>query len=113
MSLRARAWCFTINNPVDNDLRALAAIESKYIIYGTEVGEDGTPHLQGFVSFHNAKSMSACRRCLGNRAHVEKKRGTFAEASDYCKKDGIFIERGIHPKFGPCNWNGYVGCYYA
>lgn len=94
MSIRARAWCFTINNPTADEITMLESIEAAYIVYGMEVGEEGTPHVQGFIFWRNAKTLTAARRALGGRAHCEKKRGTFKEASDYCKKDGVFEERG-------------------
>lgn len=90
----ARAWCFTINNPTDEDLLAVSSVVCRYIIYGNEVGEEGTPHLQGYVEFEKVIRMNACKKSLGDRAHIEPRRGTREQARDYCMKDGNFVERG-------------------
>ena len=91
---RARAWCFTINNYTIEEINACDEIECNYIIYGDEIGDTGTPHLQGYIEFENAKTLTSVRKSLGGRAHVEQRRGTPAQASDYCKKQGVFFERG-------------------
>ena len=90
---RARAWCFTINNPTSP---TLPEIDCRYLVYGRETGESGTPHLQGLIVFKNAKKFSQLKKQLPT-AHLEVKRGTFKEASDYCKKDGDFTEIGELP----------------
>lgn len=69
-------------------------LECKYIIYGKEVGESGTPHLQGFVSFVNEKSLKQVIAMLPG-CHVEKAIAPDA-AIEYCKKDGDFTERGTY-----------------
>lgn len=91
---RSRNWVFTINNFTEDEIIACDTIECKYIIYGEEIGKTGTPHLQGYVELENAKTLTAVRKLLGGRAHIEQRRGTPKEASDYCKKDGTFFERG-------------------
>lgn len=91
---RARAWCFTINNYTDDEVIACDEIECTYIVYGDEIGTEGTPHLQGYVEFKDAKSLASVKKLLGGRCHLEKRRGTPLEASNYCKEDGRFFERG-------------------
>lgn len=95
--VRARAWCFTINNYEDVHISKLRELDCKYIVYGAEnCPETGTPHLQGYVYFQNPRDFNAVRRLLGG--HVEAARGRPKEARDYCIKDGEFEERGELPQ---------------
>ena len=59
----------------------------KYIVFGKEVGENGTPHLQGYIEFASKKTMKGLKK-LNDRAHWEVKYDDSnpKEASDYCKK---------------------------
>jgi len=68
----------------------------KYFVIGFEVGEQGTSHLQGFLHFSNPKTLDTLRKYLKNN-HIEQVKGTFKQATDYCKKDGDFIEWGDAP----------------
>lgn len=95
---RNRSWCFTCNNYTQEDLVAIESLKYSYLVVGREVGESGTPHLQGFIQLQEAKTLSALRKLLGSRFHLEIRRGTFQQAIDYCKKDGQFVEDGIAPK---------------
>lgn len=96
--VRARAWCFTVNNySVDDekDLQAKSlALQRTYFVCGRETGSNGTPHLQGYVEFKNQVSLSTLKKKLHANAHFEKRMGTSKQASDYCKKDGNFVEFG-------------------
>ncbi|AUM61960.1 Rep [uncultured virus] len=93
---RARAWCFTINNWTEAEKALCDTIECNYIVYGHEVGEEGTPHLQGYIELKDAKSRNAIKKLLGDRGHFEARKGTPKGASDYCKKsDPNFVERGM------------------
>lgn len=94
---KARGYCFTINNPSDQDHEALEKIECRYMVIGKEVGENGTPHIQGYVLFKSPRSFEAVKKLM-LRAHIEVQRGTSKQAADYCKKDGNFVERGEPPK---------------
>lgn len=95
-SKRSRGWCFTLNNP-DNDKDNYDALEAaQYFVIGKEVGKEGTPHHQGYVYFKTLKSFKQVKQ-LVPRAHWEAQKGSFEEASDYCKKDGDFIEEGSAP----------------
>lgn len=98
---RSRGWCFTINNPTgwdDADIEKLAEA-AQYVCRGKEVGEEQTPHYQGYCYFKNKKSFLQIKTLLP-RAHIEKQRGTFDEAIDYCQKDGDWKEWGDRPS-GP------------
>jgi len=97
MSNRNRDWCFTINNYTEEDIASLSELVCKYIVYGKEVGESGTPHLQGYVSFKDQKTLSACKKLVSYRAHAEARLGTQEQAAQYCKKAGDFLERGVLP----------------
>lgn len=98
---RARAWCFTFNNYTDDDYKRVCNMECKYLVVGKEVGEKKTKHLQGYVEFENAKAMTAVKKLIGNSVHLETRRGTPVEASDYCKKDDKdFFEKGEISKQG-------------
>lgn len=102
-----RAFTYTHNNYPDTQLQD--NLECKYIIYGKEVGESGTPHLQGFVFFEHPIRLSAAIKKLPG-CHVEVAIAPEA-AIEYCKKDGNFTERGIPPmsqkRKGECNAERY------
>lgn len=91
---RSRGWCFTLNNYTDDEFNHLQTIPCQYIIYGQEVGNSGTPHLQGYVHYKNQVSAGHVRATIGNRAHIEIRHGTLEQAITYCKKEGSYIERG-------------------
>jgi len=94
---RAKNWCFTLNNYTADQEAAIAATvesgEAEYVVVGREVGESGTPHLQGFIVFQKRKRLSQVRDLLANNAHLEVARLP-KEAAEYCKKDGDFKEYG-------------------
>lgn len=96
-------WCFTVNNWTSDEhsyLRQLAWEQCvKYMIFGKEVGEQGTPHLQCFVQFHSNKRWSWVRTWLPARAaRLQAANGTPWENREYCRKDGDFEEYGITPR---------------
>jgi hypothetical protein len=95
---RAKNWCFTINNHSGDDERRLnnGHDDMQYVIYGREIGDNGTPHLQGFVMFNRRLRMSQVKEYVGQRSHVEVARRV-AESIAYCKKDGDFEEIGTMP----------------
>lgn len=91
---RYRRWCFTINHPTEDDVKAVDDIECRYIVCGVEVGENGTEHLQGYVEFERAVRLNTVRTELGGRAHLEQAHGTAEQNRAYCTKDGRAMERG-------------------
>jgi len=95
---RSRGWCFTINNYNEDDENVVYdwAWDSKYICVGREVGEQLTPHLQGFIYYNNARTFNQMKQ-KHESAHWEQMEGTPKQAADYCKKDGDFFEWGTPP----------------
>lgn len=100
---RAKHWCFTLNNYTEADanfiLNEFARGEKgvSYVCFGREVGETGTPHLQGFISFGVKRGLSHVRTCFTGNPHLEVARGSPAQAIAYCEKDGEFVELGDRP----------------
>jgi len=93
---RSRGWCFTLNNYTVLQEEELLQIPCQYIVIGREVGASGTPHLQGFIYFSDAKTLKRMKK-YNTAMHLEKMRGTTDQAADYCIKDGAFQERGERP----------------
>lgn len=99
---RYHGWCFTINNYTDDDICLLHCpdllVEASYIIFGYEIGESGTPHLQGYIHFRPAVQLKHVKNYLAT-AHLEPAK--FIDKSiEYCKKDGYFTEIGEAPHQG-------------
>ncbi len=93
-------WCFTLNNYTDTEWKRLENILdiASYAILGKEVGDSGTPHIQGYVVLKKRYYLTGVRKILG-RAHWEPKvkKSTYKQCIVYCKKDGDFTELGIAP----------------
>lgn len=94
----SKNWCFTLNNYSDEDITRLSnlvASEPKvlYIIFGKEVGDSGTPHLQGFLSLQQRMRLGPLKRIVSPRAHLKTARNVFASIQ-YCKKDNDWVEFG-------------------
>lgn len=94
---RAKHWCFTLNNYTQDDIDRIDKNSSffDYLVYGREVGESGTPHLQGFVSFPSRVRLNYCVEKVG-QAHFTVARNV-DNSIQYCKKDGDFFEYGERP----------------
>lgn len=91
--MSARNWCYTLNNPTDEEIELVDKIVCRYHIYGYEIGENETPHLQGYIEFDKVVRLSGMKKLIA-RAHFEQRRGTREQAREYCMKDGTFFEFG-------------------
>lgn len=91
--MSGRNWCFTLNNYTLDEQLHLETIECRYIVFGLEVGVEGTEHIQGYIEFDSVKRLAGLKKMIP-RAHFEPRRGAREAARDYCKKDGEWIERG-------------------
>lgn len=74
---KVRKWCFTLNNWTKKEYEAIKNTEKvKYMIIGKEVGKEGTPHLQGYVRFNNARYLKAIKKLDGwKRCHLDPAKG--------------------------------------
>lgn len=62
---------------------------------GKEIGEKGTPHLQGFFQFKNAITFNSLKKKLTHitqRFHIEKMKGNIKQNIEYCEKDGNYVK---------------------
>lgn len=89
---RAKNWCFTINNPV-TECAGWVSVDMTYLLCGKEVGENGTPHIQGYVQMKQRKTLNQMRQYFP-RAHLEVARGTPSQNIEYCSKQQSFHEHG-------------------
>jgi len=103
-SKKYRDWCFTWNNWTQANYDAVLDYPSDYLVIGKEVGDSGTPHLQGYFYCKSARYFSAIQKKLRG-AHLKPRypKSTPEKAATYCKKDGDFFERGTCPEQGKRN----------
>ncbi len=94
----AKRWCFTLNNYTEEDknrVKEFFNIETcVFAIVGLEIGQNGTPHLQGFIHLRNRKTFQSVKNMIPG-AHIELAKGTDEQNEKYCKKDNdILLEIG-------------------
>jgi len=82
----AKHWIFTKNNP-ERPFPTLETIgrDCSYLVYQLEVGANGTPHLQGFVSFAS-KIRAHPLSLLLPHTWFKPARGTPQQCYEYCSK---------------------------
>jgi len=116
--LRKRAYVFINNNyGIDDDDieqtlgNMIEDNQTQYVGCGKEVGDgtfkfgvqvkEGTPHLQGYIYFHNKKSFKQVVKYLedhfNKHCHVEIAKGSFVQNLAYTSKDKNFFEAGDRP----------------
>lgn len=87
MSKKHRAYVFTLNNYTPEEVEEIKAWLCYYLSFGKEVGEvEHTRHLQGYVYFENAKTLSTLKKKYSSRANWIPAEATPKRASDYTKK---------------------------
>jgi len=95
-----RAWTFVVNNynpEQEKHIQLNVSEEARYIVYGREKAPDtGTPHLQGYVYFKNARTHRSVRSIIPS-SWMEPSNASASKNAEYCKKDGDFFEAGEMP----------------
>jgi len=59
----------------------------RYVVFQLETGDNGTPHIQGYMEFTVSLRFNAVKNHIGGNPHLEKRRGTRVEARAYCMKE--------------------------
>lgn len=100
-------WCFTVNGSDDEQCawyRAMAQTpvepedqaQIKYIVMQCELAS--SQHIQGFVQFTLKQRLAGAKRLLCSHIqcpHLEPRKGTPVEASDYCIKDDGHVDHPV------------------
>ena len=89
-------WCFTLNNYTDDEYSSIMLLfrdKAKLYIIGDEIGECGTPHLQGYVEFKS--KLRPLSLFDFKRIHWEKCKGSREDNINYCSKQNVIACFGI------------------
>jgi len=101
--MKSRSWAYTINNYTQEHIgRVIEMIQSAvYGIAGFEVGKKtGTPHIQGYVHWKDAKSFSQMMKFV-HFSYVKPASREAQVNAVYCKKESkILCEMGVMPRQG-------------
>jgi hypothetical protein len=82
----AKNYVFTVNN-YDSLIYPDEWPLMTYCIYQEEIGESGTPHLQGYVSFSEKRTLVTVSQLPGlERARLATAKGSAAQNKTYCTK---------------------------
>jgi len=82
----SKAFCFTWNNYDDDSIESLRRYDKiSYCIVGKEIGESGTPHLQGYFELKCQVKFTTLK-ILFPKIHFELRKGSQQTAIDYCEK---------------------------
>lgn len=87
-------WCFTLNNYSKEEYSSIVSIfdsKAKLYIIGDEVGDSGTPHLQGYVEFKT--KIRPLNLFDFKRIHWEKSKGSKDENIAYCSKQTVLASK--------------------
>ncbi len=101
VNVRTRRWCFVINNYTEDELNKIDDVvrvighDVRYLVVGVEVGQEGTPHLQGYLETNKTQRRAAIVKIEGlERAWVHAADGNKEKNFTYCTKDGNWREFG-------------------
>jgi len=105
---RLSRFVFTLNNYTPEEEQVIqllgTTLKMKWLIYGREVGEQGTPHLQGAAVIGRQLAWKTIKNSFPPRTHLEEMKGTPRESFTYCtKEDKNYYQFGDEPKPGKRN----------
>ncbi len=92
----SRRWCFTLNNPLDDQKEELFNVPVDKVLYAVwqleRAPTTGTEHIQGYVILKRNQKLSFIKNLISNSVHAEIARGTAEENTTYCTKEEGRIE---------------------
>lgn len=99
--MQAKRWCFTINNPTEEDRELLLGTPSdgpqanfdavQYMVFQEErAPTTGTLHWQGFLILKDKKRLTWLKRNINPRANWSIARGNNEQCRDYCRKEETY-----------------------
>lgn len=89
MTDKRPTWGFTLNNWTPADKKLIEDWDKKYLCVGEEIcPTTGTPHLQGWITFYQAKRLSSLKK-LHKRIHWFI--GESKDGMNYAMKDQCYI----------------------
>lgn len=100
---QSKGFTFTLNNYTDEEYQRILCFlrgSAEYFIVGKEVGDSGTPHLQGYCYQLRRYQISSLKNQLSQRCHIEVARGTSPDNRVYCSKGNDYVEGGTNPGRG-------------
>lgn len=89
ISTRGRCWFVTINNYDDTTPEKFANENAIDIVFQTEVGSKGTPHIQGIVVYKNPIWSGAFRNRVSEKAYIVPLK-SFHGGRKYCCKEDTY-----------------------
>lgn len=100
--MTVRNVCFTINNYTVDDIIGVCEIDWTYLNVGWEVGEKGTPHMQGYGELARVTRFNTLKKSMP-RAHLGSRKKSQKQADEYCKKEGFYTTHGTLKRQGARN----------
>lgn len=108
-SFQCKNWIGTWNNYPENAFELLGQTLvplCQHYVFGKEVGEQGTPHIQMAFCLKKKLRQSTIYKMLKHTFYLDKMKGRWKDQK-YCKKDGDFItsDEIIHTEPIPEHFN--------
>lgn len=111
--------CWTLNNYTAEELQKINDVNKhielnlRYLLYVKQIGEKGTPHLQGFAQFYHSGGPKRIQKLMGknkkdqNRIWNKRADGTAKQAIDYIIENKKGTNQDLPVSFGePCFGQG-------
>lgn len=82
-------WVFTWNNPPYDESQVPPNVwpDVAYAAWQHEVGENGTPHYQGYIQLQRQYTLHTLKKNMPEGIHWEPRRGTHQQAKEYAMKN--------------------------
>ncbi|MEO5351328.1 MAG: hypothetical protein H7836_17050 [Magnetococcus sp. YQC-3] len=83
-------WVFTLNNHTSQEIDEILIFmkeEAKKYTFQEEMGDSGTPHLQGCLWLKKKLYLKDLKGMMNARAHYEGMKGTDEQARNYCRDE--------------------------